>query len=275
MSSLCSLLILFFSFFLLFSTVTAFDISKILGDDSDFSSFNAALAQTRLAADINNRQTITVLVVANSKLSALSGKSTEMMRKILSVHVILDYFDADRFKSLPNKTSTLTTLFQSSGLAKGQEGFVNVTEKDGKVLLGSAVKGSNIDITVVKSVFAQPFNISVLQISDAILPPISSSPSKAPAKAPSPSKSKAPASGPAPASAESPEAADTPAGSPPAPAMAPGSLDSPIASPPGPLADGPAADSPSAKSWAIVGKDTSLTMLLVAISSAWVVAKTI
>ncbi|WCJ40320.1 Fasciclin-like arabinogalactan protein 14 [Euphorbia peplus] len=282
MHSLYSLLILFFSLFLLFSTVIAFNITQILSDKSDFSNFNDALTQTKLAAEINSRRTITVLVVANNELSALSGQSTETVRKILSIHVILDYFDEDRFKSLTNKTSTLTTLYQSSGLSRGQEGFLNVTEQDEEVVLGSAAQGSSMDTTVVKSVFLQPFNISVLQISDPIIPgssgsgsspsnPPSPSPARPPARAPSPSNGRAPAPARAPSPAKSPAGSPEPSASD-TPAMAPGS---PMATPPG--GNGPVADmAPSNEErhagFAIVGKDNSLSMVFVALTSAWVLA---
>lgn len=134
--------LLFFSFFLLFHSSTAFNITKILGQYPDFSTYNDYLTQTQVAAAINQRQTITVLVVDNSAVSRLSGKSIDEIKKILSLHVVLDYYDLPKLQKLSNKTSLLTTLFQSSGLAIGEQGFLNVTDlSTGAIAFGPATKG--------------------------------------------------------------------------------------------------------------------------------------
>ncbi|PQM38359.1 fasciclin-like arabinogalactan protein 14 [Prunus yedoensis var. nudiflora] len=174
--------ILFFFFLALFlvffsspSSVSAFNITKILEKQSDFSNFNNLLSQTKLADEINRRSTITILAVDNGGVGGLSGQSSDMAKKILSVHVVLDYYDQDKLKKIfkSNKSATLTTLFQST--AKG---------------------GNGNSVNFVKSVVSQPYNISVLQVGSIInVPDIESSSSghaSAPnsAKAPSPSKSK-------------------------------------------------------------------------------------
>ncbi|KAL3529009.1 hypothetical protein ACH5RR_008331 [Cinchona calisaya] len=131
-----------FYFFLLFYSSDAFNITQFLGQYTNFSTFNNYLIQTQLADSINSRQTITILAVDNDNISPLSEKPADVLKDIISVHVILDYYDFEKLHHLPNKTAILTTLFQASGLATGQQGFLNVTVMTtGSVVFGSAVEG--------------------------------------------------------------------------------------------------------------------------------------
>lgn len=255
-ASISSSSLLFYSLFLLSSSfASAFNITRLLGRHPDFSTFNAYLTQTKLYADINHRRTITVLAIANQALSTLSGKSTDVIKTVLSLHVILDYYDLDKLQNLDNNTALLTTLLQTSGSADGKQGFLNVTDLSGEVVFGSAVKGAGLSSKLIRSVAAQPYNISVLQISapivypgigvDPYIPPPTGSPVYSPAEAPlaeSPDESEAPApsdfsDGP---SADGPSA-DAPSDG--ATAPSPVAVDAPLSSPPSPSpADGPTGD---------------------------------
>ncbi|XP_068649146.1 fasciclin-like arabinogalactan protein 14 [Aristolochia californica] len=266
---------LFLSFFLLLSSSAfAFNITKILEDHPDFSTFNSLLTQSKLAAEINSRSTITVLALDNGAAGALSGKPEDELKRVLSVHVVLDYYDEKKLAELSKKSTLLTTLFQSSGSAVNQQGFLNITkDKSGEVRVGSAVPGSGLTATIVKEVNTQPFNISVLQVSGVIFPtgienvnstanppPPKASPPAAspkadadtPVSAPSSSKRKTPASAPDAADAPSNEDVAVEAPSPgvgPSAAEAPGSdAGSSDASSPGPSSD----DADSSASRAVV-----------------------
>ncbi|XP_059461822.1 fasciclin-like arabinogalactan protein 14 [Corylus avellana] len=127
---------------------------------------------------------------------------------MLSVHVVLDYIDVQKLTMLPKKTTILTTLFQSSGAAANQEGFLNVSLVDeGEIAFGSAVKGSILAAKLVSLVAAQPYNISVLQITAPIVPlsidqaasppKAAKSPAAAPKKSPATPLTQAPSSTPA------------------------------------------------------------------------------
>ncbi|KAJ9178884.1 hypothetical protein P3X46_010731 [Hevea brasiliensis] len=271
---------LFFSFFLLFSTVSTFNITRILSNYSDFGNFNDMLSRTQLADAINSRRTITVLAVDNGNVSPLNGLSSDVQKRVLSLHVILDYYDLAKLQRLSKKSAILTTLYQSTGQAGGKEGFLNVTDMGGdQVAFGSAVAGSSLNANLVQSVTAQPYNISVLQVSSLIMPESvtksnTSTKTPSPAKAPAPSKAKPPAPAsdmaPAPADADSPTA-DTPSNSP-SPA-ADSSASSPFMD--GPTADSPDADSHSGGASANVGKGTSLAMVAMILSFGWGLAKMI
>ncbi|KAJ7958665.1 Fasciclin-like arabinogalactan protein [Quillaja saponaria] len=220
-SLLCLALFLVFS-----SAVNAFNITKMLSQYSDFSNFNDLLTQTHLAGEINSRQTITVLVVDNGAIGSINGKPTNAIKDILSNHIILDYYDEAKLNKLTKKSTLLTTLYQSTGQAQNQQGFLNCTILgQGEITFGSAVKGASHDSKLVKSVTTQPYNISVLQVSQAIVAPgidsKASTPGQAPNKAPTPdsneSESPEPAAAPPKKKSDDEDEETTPVSSPPEP----------------------------------------------------------
>ena len=246
--------ILCLALFLVFSSASAFDIVKLLEKQSDLSSFTNYLKETKLGDEINKRSTITVLAVDNGGMSSISGKSQDVIKKILSAHVVLDYFDQKKLTSLAgsSKESTLTTMLQSSGQAKDQQGFIIVGKSDGEIAFGSAVKGGKLNAKLVKAVVSQPYNISVLQISNAIeIPDISAASSPAG----SPKSSASPASSPSSkSSSDAPSPSDDSAS--PKSSKAPSPSDE-VSSPPvsgdatpssSPSSDGPTGSSSSAPS---------------------------
>ncbi|KAA8525772.1 hypothetical protein F0562_007627 [Nyssa sinensis] len=283
MMSLKPIVPLVLSCFLLFSSAaTAFNITNLLGRFPEFSGFNQLLNQTHLNEEINRRATITVLAV--SDVSAISGKSADVIKRVLSNHVVLDYYDVPKLQKLKGKTSVLTTLFQSSGVANGQQGFLNVTDlASGDIVFGSNVKGAPVDAKLLRLVAAQPYNISVLEISHIIYapgidgnfsappPPPTRAPAPAPHKPRSPKKSPAPS--PDVVEAPSPVVADPPLE---APAEVP-TADSPTSSPPEPEAptadssDKAAAPTPSKSSGSRAAFPLSLGVAM-GLASAWVVA---
>ncbi|PON46033.1 FAS1 domain containing protein [Parasponia andersonii] len=172
--------------FLLFlaSTSHAHNITKILAQHPEFSTFNQYLTRTHLAADINRRLTITVLAIDNAAMSSLlsKGYSTYTIRNILSLHILVDYFGAKKLHQI-SKGSTLTSsVFQASGAAPGTSGYVNITDlKGGKVGFGVENNDGHLNARFVKSIKEIPYNISVLQISQVL--------SSAEAEAPTPGPS--------------------------------------------------------------------------------------
>ncbi|GJN27926.1 hypothetical protein PR202_gb15992 [Eleusine coracana subsp. coracana] len=144
-----------------------------------FSTFNNLLSQTKLADQINNRQTITVLVVDNSAASAITSLPLEAQKKVLAVQVILDYYDPVKLDGImKNKTAQLTTLFQASGGATNSAGFLNYREgADDQMAFGSAEPGAPLSSKLVTVVASRPYNISVMQVSAPIVPPSIKGPS--------------------------------------------------------------------------------------------------
>ncbi|CAH8362511.1 unnamed protein product [Eruca vesicaria subsp. sativa] len=173
-----SALTLFFFCTSTFLYANAFNITNILNLNNEFSTFNKLLSQTQLASTINSRKPITVLALSNEVMSSFSDQSPANIKNTLSLHIVLDYIDVTKLKSLKNSV-ILTTLFQSSGQAKGQQGFIKANVmKNGDVLFGSAVHGAILDAKLIDSVTSQPNEISVLHISSYI--PIMNAPSDTP-----------------------------------------------------------------------------------------------
>lgn len=155
------------------AVVSAHNITDILSAFPEYSDYNHYLSQTKLADEINSRQTITVLVFTNGVMSALAAKhQLSVIKGVLSLHVVLDYFDNKKLHQISKGTTLSTTLYQTTGNAPGNYGFVNITDlQGGKVGFGSAVSGSKLDSSYTKSVKQIPYNISVLEISQPIIAP--------------------------------------------------------------------------------------------------------
>ncbi|KAK2453031.1 fasciclin arabinogalactan protein [Trifolium repens] len=163
----------YLAFFLaISSSIHAFNITKLLGQNPDFATFNKYLTESKLVDQINRRNTITVLAVSDAGLSAISGKSPEVIKAIISTHVILDFFDEKKLMEAQGSGRQLTTLYQASGLAVNQQGFIKVKLiGEGEIAFGSAVSGAPIDVELVKTVISQPYNISILQVTKPIVAP--------------------------------------------------------------------------------------------------------
>jgi uncharacterized surface protein with fasciclin (FAS1) repeats len=167
----CSLILLFI--FSIATTISAHNITEILSDNPDYSQYNNFLTQTKLADEINSRTTITVLVLNNAAFSSItSTHPLAVVKKVLSLLILLDYFDNTKLHKITNGTTLTTTLLQTTGNAQGNIGSVNITDlKGGKVGFGSAAPGSKLDSSYTKSVKQIPYNISVLEINAPIIAP--------------------------------------------------------------------------------------------------------
>lgn len=166
-------ILLFLALTALTATISAHNITDILSGLPEYSVCNSYLSQTKLADDINSRQTITVLVLNNAAMSALAAKHPlSVIKKALSLLVLLDYYDPPKLHQLSKGTTLTTTLYQTTGNAPGNLGFVNITDlQGGKVGFGSAAPGSKLDSSYTKSVKQIPYNVSVLEISSPIIAP--------------------------------------------------------------------------------------------------------
>ncbi|XP_008777689.2 fasciclin-like arabinogalactan protein 14 [Phoenix dactylifera] len=158
--------------FLILSFVGAYNITQILEPYSSFSIFNNYLTQTKLADEINRHQTITVLVVDNSKMSVIFSYLNEILKHTMAIHVILDYYDINKLSHILHKSTLLTTLFLTSGIANNKLGILNVTNMPNDIVIfGSATPEAPLSSTFIKVVITKPYNISVLQMSNLIILP--------------------------------------------------------------------------------------------------------
>ncbi|CAL5090632.1 unnamed protein product [Urochloa decumbens] len=162
---------------------TKYNITRLLEPYKQYSKFNEMLSKTRLAYDINRRQTITVLAVDNAAMSALDHYSLQTIRHILSLHVLVDYYGDRKLKKLAHGSTASSSMYQATGAASGMSGYVNITRKDGKVSFTT----DDADDTVkparyVKSIKEYPYDIAVLEVSSII----SSADAEAPVPPPAP-----------------------------------------------------------------------------------------
>ncbi|KAK8940111.1 Fasciclin-like arabinogalactan protein 2 [Platanthera guangdongensis] len=170
--------------------IHAFNITSILATHPDFSTFNHYLTATRLASEINRRQTITVLAIDNSGMAPLLAKhlSLPTLRNVLSLHVLVDYYGAKKLHQITHGSALASSLFQATGAAPGTSGFVNITDHRGGLVSFAATNSDDSAIpspspsSFVKSIKEQPYNLSIIQISV----PLSSPEAEAPASAPAP-----------------------------------------------------------------------------------------
>ncbi|KAJ6856157.1 hypothetical protein NC651_037898 [Populus alba x Populus x berolinensis] len=84
MDSKVSSLLFIAILYLISSTSTAFNITKILAQYPEFVSFNDLLTQSGLAKEMSSRETITVLALDNSSIGGLNGKPLDIAKRILS-----------------------------------------------------------------------------------------------------------------------------------------------------------------------------------------------
>ncbi|CAJ1963883.1 unnamed protein product [Sphenostylis stenocarpa] len=171
--------------FLLATLSHAHNISRILAQHPEFSTFNHYLTLTHLAPEINGRTTITVCAVDNAAMADLLAKhpSIYTVKNILSLHVLLDYFGAKKLHQITNGTALAATMYQASGTAPGSSGFVNITDlHGGKVAFGAENNDGTLTSTFVKSIEEIPYNISVIQISKILPSAAAEAPAPAPAQ---------------------------------------------------------------------------------------------
>ncbi|KAE8669754.1 hypothetical protein F3Y22_tig00112217pilonHSYRG00070 [Hibiscus syriacus] len=200
-----------FLFLLLASGDANLDIGKTLSSYSDFSDFVNMLNETGVADEINSRQTITVLAVPNGNLGGLYGQTMETKKMVLSVHVVLDYYDEAKLNKSHSKTAKiLTTLYQETGKARNRVGYLNMSNTgNGTVYFASPSPKAHLEAQLVKQVTSKPYDLSVLQISNLIdVASVSLAPANAPQYAPPPRKVLSPAPSKSKASDTSPPVAD-------------------------------------------------------------------
>ncbi|KAJ4759422.1 Fasciclin-like arabinogalactan protein [Rhynchospora pubera] len=146
------------------------NITAILDNFPEYSTYNSYLSQTKVCDEINSHETVTCLVLPNSAMSSLVSKqSLAGIKNALRLLSLLDYFDPQKLHDLTRGTTLTTTLYQTTGNAPGNLGFVNITNlRGGRVGFASAKPGSAFDATYTKSVKQIPYNLSVLEISAPI-----------------------------------------------------------------------------------------------------------
>nr|GMD26332.1 fasciclin-like arabinogalactan protein 3 [Ipomoea batatas] len=138
------------------STASAFNITRILNRYPEYGVFNDLLSRTGLASDINRHSTVTVLAVKNGQVGDLTSRPIDLAESILRTHVILDYYDIMKLHRLKYDHAKVTTMYQQTGIADKNQGFLNVTSGKDGVIFGSAVRHSPHDARLEEAVMSRP-----------------------------------------------------------------------------------------------------------------------
>lgn len=184
MAATCLLLLTFLP-----SSSEAHNITKILAQHPEFSTFNHYLTITHLATEIDRRLTITVLAVDNSGMSSILAKHFTLptLKNVLRLHILVDYYGAKKLHQLTGGSATASSMFQATGDAPGTSGYVNISDHHGGKVSFSAIDDAEGDAPAtpssmfVKSIKEMPYNISIIQISAPLTSPIAEAPAAAPA----------------------------------------------------------------------------------------------
>lgn len=154
-------------FFLPIATVSSHNITEILELFPEFSSFNNYLTITNLSTEINNLQSVTVLAVYDPGMKELFPKNLDLytIKNILSRHVLLDYIDMKQLIKLSTSTELTATLFQATGKALGNTGFVNITtDKFGAIKFGTEDSAEFHYAKYIDNLIEIPYSISVIDM---------------------------------------------------------------------------------------------------------------
>ncbi|XP_030459193.1 hypothetical protein At1g04090-like [Syzygium oleosum] len=138
--------------------------TSFLSQYSHLGSFSRYLAETGLADSLIGRTNLTVLAVDDAVISRLSGESRDVIRRVLSMHLVAGYYDLHKLRQLPSGRANLSTLFQENGNPQGSIEVAILRN-------GGVAFGSNRDVRLLKAVAPHPHGISLLQISDLITKP--------------------------------------------------------------------------------------------------------
>jgi Fasciclin domain len=159
----------------LLHTTQSHNITAILDGFPDYALYNSYLTKTKVCDEINAHETVTCLVLSDAAMSSLVSAAKQNLAGIknaLRLLSLLDYFDPQKLHDLPRGTTLTTTLYQTTGNAAGNLGFVNITNlRGGKVGFAAAAPGSKFDASYVKAVKQMPFNLSIIEISDPVVFP--------------------------------------------------------------------------------------------------------
>ncbi|CAI0421013.1 unnamed protein product [Linum tenue] len=175
MANSIHLALLSFLFLAAVGSCSAFNVTQVLGPLRQFSTFSNYLAQVGVVGMMTNLKNVTILAVDNANMGSISGKSREEIKRAMTMHVIPEYYDLDRLRSLENGTALIRTIYVLTGLARGKDGMLLVTKrgKGGRISFASAIlpRSKPSTVTLLRSVVVPSLNVSIFQVSGVIVSP--------------------------------------------------------------------------------------------------------
>ncbi|BBN10666.1 hypothetical protein MPTK1_5g05430 [Marchantia polymorpha subsp. ruderalis] len=154
---------------------SAFNVTTMLDKFPSFSEMNKLLSSSGVAEEINSRKSLTLLALSNDVLTAFTASNPNVdavkLADLLRYHVLLQFLGMDDLKALPTDNYTaVTTLYQTTGRANDNDGFVNIYNLPSGILVGPSVAGSSSNATVATNITNEAFDISIIQINSILTP---------------------------------------------------------------------------------------------------------
>ncbi|KAK7352783.1 hypothetical protein VNO80_18214 [Phaseolus coccineus] len=149
------------------------DVLKVLSGP-EYTLFSKALTEANLVDKINSLNAVTVFPLSNAAMGTLAGKSPEALKATLMTHVLPGYYDDKKLVECMGSQTPIETLYQSSGLAQGNQGYIKVQLiNEGEVVIGSAAQapGTVYDAGMVQFVAREPEVISAIELTKPIAVP--------------------------------------------------------------------------------------------------------
>ncbi|XP_003566183.2 fasciclin-like arabinogalactan protein 4 [Brachypodium distachyon] len=157
----------------------AVDVAAVLAPFPDLAGFARLLASSPVGRELAGRSSLTLLAVPDRDLpqspSAFAAAAGADLADVLRYHVLLEYLAPADLRRLPASGKLVTTLFQTTGRASSDLGAVNITAGGSSLSSTLAVVRSPApfpasNATVLGSITAVPYNLSVLSVSGLIVP---------------------------------------------------------------------------------------------------------
>ncbi|KAK8462120.1 hypothetical protein SEVIR_1G154400v4 [Setaria viridis] len=150
----------------------------MLVDKPQYAGFSKLLAQTNVAAEANQLRAASLLVVPDKAVQTLASLPADKLRAAVANHVLLSYFDPIKLDEMKSRTAMLPTLLSNTDKALGVLNYSRAD--DGQMYFGAP--GVPCVAKLVKVVAARPYSVSIMEVSEPILPPGFGKPVAAPGR---------------------------------------------------------------------------------------------
>uniref|UniRef100_A0A0D9VFQ5 FAS1 domain-containing protein n=1 Tax=Leersia perrieri TaxID=77586 RepID=A0A0D9VFQ5_9ORYZ len=149
------------------AALAGFDVGQMLADKPQYATFLKLMTQTKVAEETNRLKSASLLVLPDKAVKPIASLPADKQRLAISNHVLLKYFDPIQLGEMKDRTAMLPTLLS---VADKRLGVVNYTKAaDGQMYFGAP--GAACVSKLVKVVAARPYAVSIMEVSEAILPP--------------------------------------------------------------------------------------------------------
>ncbi|KAJ1257241.1 hypothetical protein BS78_K155500 [Paspalum vaginatum] len=148
------------------AALAAFDVIQMLADKPKYTAFSKLLQQTKVADEANQLRAASLLVVPDKLAKGLEALPADKLRPAIANHVLVSYFDPIKLDEMKTRTALLPTLLSNTDKKLG---VVNYTRADdGQMYFGAP--GAPCAAKLIKVVAARPYSVSIMEVSEPILP---------------------------------------------------------------------------------------------------------